>query len=126
MGIRQAQWIREKDGCESPVFRKRFAARAVRKAVTEICGLGWFELYINGRRVTDRIFEPGVSTYANVRGRSMQYPLNDVFTCPRVYYCRYDVTPYLREGDNVLSAHLGNGWFNQTRVLNEGRGWLSA
>ncbi len=126
MGIRQAQWIREKDGCESPVFRKRFAARAVRKAVTEICGLGWFELYINGRRVTDRVFEPGVSTYANARGRHLYYPLNDVFACPRVYYCRYDVTPYLREGDNVLSAHLGNGWFNQTRVLNEGSFYLGA
>lgn len=120
MGLEHAEWIREKDGFESPVFRKTFYVQAIGKAEISVCGLGWFELYVNGQAVTDGVFEPAVSVYANVGERYLQYPQKDVFYSPRVYYRKYDVTHLLRDGKNLLSAHLGNGWFNQTRVLNEG------
>lgn len=120
MGLERAAWIQEKDGFESPVFRKKFIAKGIKSAEICICGLGWFELYINGQAVSEDVFEPAVSVYANVNNRFLCYPLQDVFCSPRIYYCKYDVAAFLKEGENLLSVHLGNGWFNQTRVLNEG------
>ena len=120
MSIFTAKWISEKNGCESPVFRKKFIAGKVKSAVADVCGLGWFELYVNGQPVSKNVFEPAVSTYGNLNGKYTQYPIRDVFNSPRVYFCRYDITELLEEGENVLAMHLGNGWFNQYRVLNEG------
>lgn len=50
MDIQKGKWIEEKSGCESPIFKKKFNAEDVESAVIEICGLGWFELYINGKK----------------------------------------------------------------------------
>ena len=113
MSIQNAMWLAEQNGCESPVFRKKFDGKNVQRAVLDICGLGWFELYVNARRVGDAVFEPAVSTYAQIGDRRMGYPLKDRFVNTRVYYCRYDITEYLVENDNIFTAHLGNGWFNQ-------------
>lgn len=51
MGLERAEWIQEKDGFEWPVLRKKFIAESIKSAEICICGLGWFELYINGRAV---------------------------------------------------------------------------
>ncbi len=120
MSIFTAKWISEKNGHESPVFRRRFALGEVKEATLDICGLGWFYCYVNGSAVTDAIFEPAISTYERLKGRKLAYPIADVFAHPRVYYCRYDVTALLQTGENLLSAHLGNGWFNQRRRIGEG------
>ena len=120
MSIFNARWISEKSGCEAPVFRKKCTVRDIKSAVIDICGLGWFELYINGKPASENVFEPAVATYEQLNGKHTQYPIRDIFTNPRVYFCRYDITALLKDGENLLSAQLGNGWFNQTRVLNEG------
>lgn len=58
MSIFNARWISEKSGCEAPVFRKKFTVRDIKSAVIDICGLGWFELYINGKPASENVFEP--------------------------------------------------------------------
>lgn len=120
MSIQNAMWIAEQNGCESPVFRKKFTVCQVQKATLDICGLGWFELYVNEQRIGDAVFEPAVSTYAQIRDRRLGYPLKDVFVSPRVYYCRYNITEQIAQGNNILSAHVGNGWFNQHIRVDEG------
>lgn len=113
MSINDALWITTPDGGEAPVFRKSFSCRGVQNAVIDICGLGWFELYVNGKPATDALFEPPVSTYSQLNGRRLGYPLKDIFASPRIYYCRYDITELLKSGENLISVHLGNGWYNQ-------------
>lgn len=114
------KWITEKNGCESPVFRKKFSCGDIKSAGIKICGLGWFELFVNGKKVTDALFTPAVSTYEKLNGRQLLYPLSDDFVSPRIYYCRYDITKYLKNGENLISVQLGNGWYNQTRRDVEG------
>lgn len=120
MGIRNAVWIMERNGFEAPVFRKRFEAGDVKKAVIDICGLGWYELYVNGEAVTDAVHAPAVSTYSQINGKKLGYELNDIFISPRTYYCRHDVSHLIHKGVNVIAVMLGNGWYNQNAVHNEG------
>lgn len=127
MGIEDAIWIMEKNGFESPVFRRTFWASELQQAVIDICGLGWFELYLNGNRVGDELFTPAVSNYESLHGKRLLYPLQDQFSHPRVYYCRYVLEPALfRTGENLLSVQLGNGWYNQYRRDIEGDFGLGA
>lgn len=120
MSITKGKWIEDKSECESPIFKKKFAADNIETASIDICGLGWFELYINGIRVMDTLFTPAVSTYEQLNNRRLAYPLDDIFVSLRIYYCSYEITSFLKDGENVISVQLGNGWFNQTKRIVEG------
>ena len=56
--------------------------------------LGLYVPYVNGGEITDRRLMPGWTQY-------------DVW----VQYQAFDVTAHVKEGDNVLAALLGDGWF---------------
>ncbi len=94
----QAKWITadRTDEDPMPIFRKPFRfEKPVRQAVIHICGLGHYELSINGRRVGDYQMDPGWTNYRK--------------TC---LYSTYDVTNILEAGDNVIGVMLGNGMYN--------------
>ena len=80
----------------SPQLRKTFdLKKTIKRARVFVCGLGLFELRLNGSKVGD-----------------------DVLTTPRtdyrkkVYYSTYDITTELHNGENVFGIILGNGWYN--------------
>lgn len=96
----KAQWIGAtlRGGARStlpaPYLRKGFHLPA--KAVTArlyVTALGIYECSINGRHVGDDVFAPGWTDY----GKHIQYLV-------------YDVTDLLQEGENAISAVLGDGW----------------
>lgn len=120
MAFENAQWICHGNKDEAPIFRKRFEAFDCVSAQLLICGLGCFEAYCNGSAVSEDVFAPALSTYTQLNGRRLTYPLSDVFQSPRVYYCSYDVTRLIHPGENVLAIMLGNGWFNQHERTAEG------
>lgn len=64
MSVYTAKWICESDGCESPIFRKKFNVADFKSAEIDICGLGWFELYVNEKKVSDSVLCPGTSNYS--------------------------------------------------------------
>ena len=66
------------------------------RATAYVCGLGYNELHINGRKVGDHVLDPGFTAYNE-----------------RVLYLGYDVTPLLQAGKSTLGVILGNGWFNE-------------
>ncbi len=70
------------------------------RARAYVSGLGYYELRINGQKVGDRVLDPGWTTYDR-----------------RVLYSTYDVTPYLRQGANVVAAALGQGWYGARALL---------
>lgn len=79
-----------------PLFRKEFQAR--KKPVMArlyISGLGYYEAYLNGKKVGDQVLDPGWTTYAK-----------------QVLYSVYDITPMIRSGMNVMGVMSGNGWWN--------------
>ncbi len=78
-----------------PYLRKPFYLHnAVLSARLYATGLGYYELYLNGRRVGDAVLEPSYTPYHK-----------------RIEYRTYDVTALLREGANCLGALLGQGWW---------------
>ena len=79
-----------------PIFRTEFAVdRPLRSATAYVCGLGHYELRLNGEKVGDRLLDPGWTNYWR--------------TC---LYSTYDVTALVRPGPNALGLMLGNGMFN--------------
>jgi alpha-L-rhamnosidase len=79
----------------APVLRGVFAVKgAVKSARAYATSLGLYELEINGKRVGDRLFTPGWTSYHH-----------------RLQYQTYDVTSLLHPGDNAIGATLGDGWY---------------
>jgi len=80
---------------ESPLLRKQFkiSGKAAKRLVY-INSLGYHELFINGKKVGDGILAPAVSQF-NKRSLSLTY----------------DVSPYLKDGENDLVIWLGRGWY---------------
>lgn len=93
-----ASWIGQTDvACSSmPLYRHHFQVeKAVSQARIYICGLGHYELRINGRKLEERVLEPGWTNYDR--------------TC---LYNIYDVTDELRMHSNAIGVILGNGFFH--------------
>lgn len=77
-------------------LRKPFTvAKKLHRATLYATALGDFDLYMNGKRVTNDRFNPGWTDYTK-----------------RVYYCTYDVTKLIHSGDNALGAILADGWYS--------------
>ncbi len=75
---------------------------SVKTAVVKICGLGQFELHMNGQKVGDHELDPAWTDYRKI-----------------VSYVNYDVTELVEEGCNVIGAEVGNGWF----ILDDSEGY---
>lgn len=77
------------------LLRREFTlpAKPIR-ARAYICGLGYHELRINGRKVGDAVLDPGWTTYDK-----------------RVLYVVHDATPFLKKGRNAVGVMLGEGCF---------------
>lgn len=89
----QREWTQ---AAPSPVFRKEFALeQTVKSATISVCGLGYYELHLNGAKVGDHVLDPAFTRYDK-----------------RALYATYDVTGQMRGGANALGVMLGNGWYN--------------
>ena len=119
MNLQNENWIQADASCDAPYFRKTFDISKPADATLAICGLGFYELYINGQKVNQECFIPITSDYHPRNTSEFLYPLNGNFT-HRTYYDVYDVTPYLRPENNVIAVSLGNGWYHQTDRVVEG------
>ncbi|HVS95183.1 MAG TPA: family 78 glycoside hydrolase catalytic domain [Puia sp.] len=80
----------------APLLRREFGCgKPVKKAVMYVSGIGFYEASINGKRVGNRLLDPGWTDYSKT-----------------VLYSTYDVSAYLKTGSNCLGMMLGNGWYN--------------
>lgn len=79
---------------ELPLIRKTFSIQEKPKSARiYICGLGLYELYINGKKASDELFTPFYNGYDNW-----------------IQYQTFDITPLLNVGENVIGVMLGDGW----------------
>ena len=80
----------------APYIRKTFVLEMEpEQAEITVCGLGFYELYINGRNITKGPLAPYISNPDDV-----------------CYYDRYDLTGMLKKGRNAVGVILGNGFRN--------------
>ena len=101
----------------APMFRKEFRLnKKVEKAVAFVTGLGYFELYLNGKKVGDDVLVPNQTNYAKRPGLINEYiPLEDNFREYKVMYLAYDIKDQLKKGQNALGSILGNGFYNPAK-----------
>ncbi len=106
-------------GMDAVLTRTAFTAENVKEATLYITGLGYFEAYINGERVSDEHFIPAMTDYEKRDLSGIHMPIYDTLS-HRIYYYKYDITASLSEGENILSTHIGAGWYGQHESPNEG------
>ncbi|MEI6603688.1 MAG: alpha-L-rhamnosidase N-terminal domain-containing protein [Verrucomicrobiota bacterium] len=81
-------------------LRRDFAVdKGIARATAYVCGLGLFELQLNGRKVGDHLLDPGLTQYDK-----------------RALYVTFDVTRQLHAGSNTLGVILGNGRYYAMRT----------
>lgn len=95
-------------------FRKRIhLSSQVKKARAYISGLGYYELYINGKKVGDHVLSPNHTNYDR-RQSPVDFDEQGVGNMStRVLYETWDITSFLQHGENIFGVCLGNGWYFQ-------------
>ena len=114
-----AQWLTPVEECDGALFRSVFSAESESQAIITICGLGYFKLYINGIRVGNDEFVPAYTDYHERPNMILSYPLHDEWTY-RINCLKYDISSYLKNGENIIGIALGGGMYHQTMRLAEG------
>jgi len=81
---------------ESPMLRKTFTlSESGEKVLFYVNSLGYHEIYLNGVKVGENVLSPAVSQF-NIRSRVITY----------------DVSSYLKKGENDVVIWLGRGWYS--------------
>ena len=99
-----AEWISDnlgKDAEAAPMFRKSFTAESgLQRAKLYISAVAYSRTRINGKPVSDNMLDPGYTHYDR-----------------RNLYSVLDVTDLIDKGENVISAVLGNGFYNEIKPV---------
>lgn len=91
-----AKWIKPafEAGSEAPAFSRAFTVeKPVARATLRMTGLGVYEAFLNGQRVSEDVLAPGWTAYKH-----------------RLQVQTYDVTGLL-QAENELTVLLGKGWY---------------
>jgi len=89
--------VRDPSRNSAPMLRTTFktSAKAIESARLYVTARGIYEVFLNGSRVGDDYYNPGLTQY-NVTHM----------------YQTYDVTSMVTAGDNAIGAMLGEGWWS--------------
>jgi len=78
-----------------PLLRRTFPInKSIKKATLYLCGLGHFELSLNGSKVGDHFLDAGWVQYNK-----------------QALYVPFDITKQLKAGNNTIGVALGNGFY---------------
>ncbi|UJR07843.1 hypothetical protein I4U23_012126 [Adineta vaga] len=81
-------------------FRKEFHvsnSSPIQSAIVFICGLGYYELFVNGNKTDfSRKLDPGWTVYEK-----------------RTLLVSFDLSMIIKSGMNAVGVRLGNGWYGQ-------------
>ena len=114
IGLAQYEKMKPEERNPAIYFRKRIhLSSQLKKARAYISGLGYYELYINGEKVGDHVLSPNHTNYDR-RQSPVDFDEQEVGNMStRVLYETWDITSFLRHGENILGVCLGNGWYFQ-------------
>lgn len=85
------------ESVKTPILRNKFTVTDKVISFLHVNSLGYHEVYLNGKRVSEDVLSPAVS---QLNKRSM--------------IVTYDVTSYIQKGENELVIWLGQGWYKKT------------
>ena len=108
----------------APLLRKEFKIeKPIKQARYYGTGLGYHELYINGKRVGEDYFSPNQTNYdrrPNLVNRGIV--VADPFEEYTVMYLSHDLKELLSQGENAIGVILGNGFYDITTHWVQGYG----
>lgn len=90
----ESRWISMDKSLAAPYFFTTFKCAGSKGVKAAICGLGYYELYVNGSKVGTRELAPTVTVYDR-----------------RVRNTVLDISKHLVEGENAVGVVLGAGWY---------------
>jgi alpha-L-rhamnosidase len=100
----KAKWIgffpkeTGQEGTPAPYLRKTFTLDSPPEhAFAYVNAQGYYELFVNGRKVDDHVLSPAVSDF---RKRNL--------------YITHDISNYLRPGKNSVGLWVGRGWYSRS------------
>ncbi|KAL5330550.1 hypothetical protein ACEPPN_000068 [Leptodophora sp. 'Broadleaf-Isolate-01'] len=90
----KAWWIG--DGGDKPIYLRRSfnLKQQPSRAIAFVAGLGHHNFSVNGAFASDHVLDPGWTNYHQT-----------------VQYVAHDLTSSLHAGENVVGAHIGNGFY---------------
>jgi alpha-L-rhamnosidase len=95
----KGKWICAPSITEALLLRKEFTVKpGLKRAVVHVSGLGSFEMFLNGAKVSDDLLGPGWTDFDS-----------------KALYNTYDVTAQLSAGTNAVGLALGNGMYHVQR-----------
>ncbi|TWT86023.1 Bacterial alpha-L-rhamnosidase [Posidoniimonas polymericola] len=95
----RGEWVVAPWESESVLLRKDFTVKpGLKRAVAHVCGLGHYELTLNGHKSGEALLAPGWTKYNR--------------TC---LYETHDITRMLQEGANAAGVALGDGMYHTER-----------
>lgn len=113
--FKNAKWVGISDRTANSfsVLRGHFTVDKGQKATLNILGLGFFKCYINGQCINPDTFLPLSSDFENTCD-----PVNEVLSGHRIYVPQFDISPFVKTGDNTIAIHYGGGWYtHKNRVF---------
>ena len=82
----------------APMLRTEFDSKNTNIVSARLyaTALGIYRIFINGQEISGNYFDPGLPVY----DRELEY-------------CTYDVTDFVKNGENAIGVILGHGWFDR-------------
>ena len=105
------KWISTGGSCCTPMIRKKVVFPKVEKAQITIAALGFFEVFINGKKVSEDLFLPLSTDYHERPNKLYRGVPYDEKMRHRLYCPVYDLTSYVKAGENTICFLMGPGWY---------------
>ena len=112
-----AKYVCASDEYYFPYIRKRFfTENKIKEAKLYISALGFCEIYINGRKITDDLYITPLSEYNRQYPEDMNNGMerDPFFTDDlsyTIYVSEFDVLNFLKKGNNAIGIILAGGWY---------------
>ena len=106
--LKNALWVGDANRTRETfsVLRGKFYVDNIERATLNVLGLGFFKCYINGVLINPDTFLPLSSDF-----EASNDPVDEVISGHRIYVPHFDITPYVKNGENVIAIHYGGGWY---------------
>lgn len=106
--FKNAKWVGNANATTSTfsVLRGKFSIENVKKVSLNVLGLGFFKCFINGICINPDTFLPLSSDYEN-----SGEPKDEVLSGHRIYVPQFDITSFIKSGENVIAVFYGGGWY---------------
>ncbi len=114
-----AQWLSFGGEMQAVVACKEFNIKEIKETRLYVTGLGYCHIYVNGKNISDRLLSPAWTNYPDMKTNILSYPVFDKMT-HRFLYENIDITRFIKKGKNIITFHIGGGWYSQSECPNEG------